>query len=240
MANNGSPCVVPAAHVVVEAGYRSQSTVGANGTSTLQTYPLALLRFGVARHLELVLQPPVFSQRGGAALGGTFVPAHGTQDSGAGIKWMLDDRPRFQDAVEAFFSVPTGTPLGSTGFSAAASTSTLTYTAAFTVGSLGISITQNAISNAAPLDPAGATRFFSYQPSLTLSYGFAPNFTLLVAEQLTVPLGPGSGTGNRALIAIQRVVSPSVVIDLDYEINALPLAPAIRQHAIGFGAAIAL
>ncbi|MGB8267211.1 MAG: hypothetical protein WCE44_12850 [Candidatus Velthaea sp.] len=102
------------------------------------------------------------------------------QDAGFGMKRMLDDRPRFQDAIELFATLPTGTPQGSAGFSAGAPTYTLTYTMAFALwGNLGLSITQNGVANAAPLNPAGATRFFSYQPSLTLGYAFGSNFTLL-------------------------------------------------------------
>jgi hypothetical protein len=240
-ADNGSPCVVPSSQVVVEAGYRAQSTPGQSGSSTLDTYPLVLLRAGLGGHAELIVQPPAISTRSGAALGGTFVPAHGLQDTGVGVKWMLADRPRFQDAVEAFISVPTGTPLGTTGFSAGAPTYTLTYTASFTLtGNLSLSVTQNAIAGAAPLDPAGATRFFSYQPSLTIGYAFAPNFTLLAGDQIAAPLAPGAGTGNRALIAIQRVLSPAIVLDVDYEVNALPAAPAFRQHAFGAGVGLQL
>jgi hypothetical protein len=65
----------------------------------------------------------------------------------------------------------------------------LTYTASFTLsGNLGISVTQNAIAGAAALEPTGAARFFSYQPSLTIGYAFAPNFTLLVGDQVSAPV----------------------------------------------------
>ena len=240
-ANNGSPCVVPASQVLIETGYREQSTTGDDGTSTLAVFPLALVRIGLGARSELVVQPPAQSIRSGVALGGTFVPAVGAQDVGLGFKRTLDDRPSFQDAVGLFYTAPTGTPQGSSGFSAGAPTYMLTYTAAFALpANLGISITQNAVANAAPLDPAGAKRFFSYQPSLTMSYGFARNTTLLVSDQITAPLGPSAGTGNRALIAVQRVLSPGIVLDAEYEINALPAAPASRQHAFGIGGAFTL
>ena len=240
-ADNGSPCVVPPAHVVIEAGYRTQSTTGVSGSSTLQTYPLALARIGLGHRTELILQPPAYSLRGGASLGGTFVPAQGSQDSGFGVKWMHRDLSHFQDAIEAFVTLPIGTPQGSSGFSAGAPTYSLTYTTAFALsGNLSVSLTQNAIAGAAPLDPAGATRFFSYQPSLTIGYAFAPNFTVIAADQIATPLSPGAGTGNRALVAIQRVLSPAVVVDIEYEINALPALPAFRQHALGAGVAFAL
>ena len=240
-ANNGSPCVVPALHIVIESGYRYQQTMGIGGTSTLEVLPLPLVRVGLGAHMELGLAPPTFSNRGGADLGNPFIPARGEQDTGFGVKRMLDDRPSFQDAVELFYTGPTGTPQGTAGFSAGSPTYTLSYTTVFALKeNFGISVTQNAIDGASPLDPSGATRFFSYQPSLTLSYGVAPNFTLLASDQVTTPLGPTGGTGNRGLLALQRVVSPGVVVDAEYEINMLPASPSIRQHAFGAGVAFEL
>jgi hypothetical protein len=99
---------------------------------------------------------------------------------------------------------------------------------------------KNALANAAPLDPSGATQFLSYQPWLTISDGFAPSFTLLVTDQITTPLGPNGGSGNLGLIALQRVLSPRVVLDAEYEIDALPASPAVRQDAFGIGAAFEL
>jgi len=239
-ANNGSACVVPPARVMIEFGFRDQTTPGSSGSSRLDILPLALVRVGLGARTELIAQPPAYSNRSGATLGGVFTPASGAQDTGFGFKRMLDDRASFQDAVEVFYTAPTGTPQGGMGFSAGGPTYTLAYTSAFALsGNLGISVTQNATANAAPLDPAGATRFFSYQPSLTLSYGFAPNFTLLAGEQLTSPLAPNAGTGNRAIVALQRVLSAAVVVDAEYEVNLLPQPPAFRQHAFGIGTAFA-
>ena len=103
---------------------------------------------------------------------------------------------------------------------------------------VGLSTTQSFIDNASPLAAGGAARFFSYQPSLTFSYGFAPNTSLLVSDQITTPLGPAGGTGNRGLVGFQRVVSSRLVFDAEYEFNALPGAPAVTQHALGAGAAV--
>lgn len=237
-ANNGSPCVVPPARVLVEAGYRDQTTGGDAGASTLVVFPLALLRIGLGARSEIVVQPPAKSIRGGATLGGTFARVIGSQDLGFGVKHMLDDRASFQDSVGIFYTGPTGVPQGATGFSAGGPTYTLTYTAAFAVTpTLGFSLTQNASANSVPLAQAGGAHFFSYQPSLTVSYAFAPNFTFLISDQITAPLAPGAGTGNRALVALQRVISRKLVLDAEYEVNALPTTPALRQHAFGVGGA---
>jgi hypothetical protein len=240
-ANSGSPCVVPPPHVLIELGYRTQTTTGAGGNSTLDVFPLALIRIGLGKRSEIDVQPPSQSVRSEATLGGLFVPMVGTQDAGVGFKHMLDDRPSFQDSVGVFYSAPTGSPQGSVGFSAGGPTYTLTYTAAFAPApNIGISINQSETANASPLPMAGATRFFSFQLSPTVSYAFAPNTTFLVSAQITAPLGPNTGSGNRALVALQRVLSKAVVIDAEFELNALPVAPALRQHAFGVGGAFAL
>ena len=57
-ANNGSPCVVPPSHVVIEVSYRNQTTAVGGGTSTLEVLPLALIRIGLGARTEIVLQPP--------------------------------------------------------------------------------------------------------------------------------------------------------------------------------------
>jgi hypothetical protein len=242
-ATNGSPCVVAPAHVLIEAGYRDQETAGTtrSGASRLEVYPLALVRAGLGARWEIVLDPPSYANRTGAQLGGVFVPAAGSEDSGFGFKRMLDDRAVFQDAAEIFYTAPTGSPQGTAGFSSGASTYTLSYTASVPVGSvLGASITQNFIANAAPNDPSGAASFFSYQPSITLSYPFGRGFTLLGTEQITTPASSSGGTGNRVLIAVQRVLAPAVVLDAEYEVNALPSPPSNRQHAFGIGGAFLL
>lgn len=239
-ANNGSPCVVPLGELVIEAGYRDQQTSGPGGTSTLLVFPLPLVRIGLGKKWELAAQPPSQAIRSGAALGGVFVPAVGAEDEGFGVKRMLDDRPAFQDAAEFFVTVPTGKPQGPTGFSAGAPTYTLSYTAAVPLGrTLGLSITQNVGIAAAPLAPSGGTMFFSYQPSATLSVALPASFTLMITDQITTPASPWGGTGNRALFAVQRVVSPALVLDAEYELDALPSAPSTRQHAFGIGGAFA-
>src|ERR1700737_1500307 len=57
-ANNGSPCVVPPDHVLIEVGYRNQTTVANGGTSALEVFPLSLLRIGLRPRTEIILQPP--------------------------------------------------------------------------------------------------------------------------------------------------------------------------------------
>jgi hypothetical protein len=240
VAINGAPCVVPSGGVVVEAGYRNQTTT-AGGTSTLSTYPEPVVRVGFPSRNEVVVSPGlIYSRRTGADLGGTFVPVQGQQDAGAGFKHLLRDRPWIQDALELFITLPTGYPAGPVGFSAGIPTYLLGYSATLPLGSrFAVSTTQNLILNGGPDGSGASTRFFAYQPALGISYALANPTTLLLQDQITTPTAPGGGTGNRAFIAVQQVVSPNVVVDVEFEVNLLP-APGFNQHALGTGIAVRL
>ena len=213
---------------MLEAGYRNQWTDGAAGRSVLQVFPLALLRIGIGSANEIVVLPPSAANRSGAILGGVFAPQSGSEDAGVGLKRMLHDRAWYQDSAGFFYTAPTGTQ-GPIVFSAGTPTYTLTYTSSFPIGSrVAISATQNAT-----LVP----QFFSYQPSLAVSFALNGKTTLILSDQITTPLSSAGGTGNRALAAVQYVVSPRALVDAEYEINALPSALAVRQRAIGIGGA---
>jgi hypothetical protein len=239
VAVNGSPCVVPRGRVVVEAGGREQLTTAPDGTSRLVTAPDPLVRIGIGDRDEIVVSPTlIFSWRGGANLGAPFVPAFGMQDAGFGFKRELDDRPDMQDAIEAFVTVPTGFPRGPTGFSAGTTTELVGYSIVIPLSAtVGLTSTQNVVRGSAPNAAGVTTAFTAYQPSLGVSYALGARATVLVQDQITTPLAPGAGTGNRALLGFQEVVAPNIVVDAEYELNALPPANA-HQRAVGIGVAV--
>lgn len=173
-----------------------------------------------------------YSQRGGANLGvPPFVPASGLQDAGIGFKRRLHDRPWAQDALEVFVSLPTGFPSGGSGFSAGAPTYLAGYSLSFALtANLSLTTTQNVV---------WAGGFGSYQPSAGFSYALGARGAFLVQDQVVTPASAAGGTGGRVLVALQRALSPNVVVDAEYEINVLP-QPGFAQHAFGFGAAVKL
>jgi hypothetical protein len=237
---NGSPCVVPSGQVVFESGYRNQVTTAA-GTSWLTTYPNPVVRFGIADGNEIVVAPPLaFSFRTGANLGGTFVPGSGIQDAGVGFKRQLTDAPWTQAALEAFVTLPTGFPPGPHGFTFGIPTYLLGFSASFVLNDrLALTTTQNVNLTAGPSAGGALQPFFSYQPSLGLSYALSSRTALLLQDQLTIPTGPGGPTGNRGFAAIQQSFGPAVVLDAEFEQNFLP-QPGFNQHAIGAGLTLRL
>ena len=233
-ATNGAACVALPGRVVIEDGYRNQVSVGP-GTQTLTAYPNAIFRFGLRGHNEILAAPYVYTQRAGenSALG--FAPATGSQDAGLGFKHLLRDQPWAQDAVNLFATVPTGAPSGSSGFSSGLTTYTLGYSVMLPVnGFIGFSTTQNFILNAAPGASGSVQRFFSYQPAASLTFALTSKLTCLLQDQLTMPVGPSAGTGNRGLTGFQFAASPNVVFDAEFELNLLPAA-GVSQHAIDAG-----
>jgi hypothetical protein len=238
-ATSGAVCVAPPGAVVLGAGYREQTTIG-TGRQLLEVYPEPVALIGFAPRAELIVAPSlIYSRRLGKS--GSALPAlAGQQDAGAGLQYLIADRPILQQAVAVFVTVPTGFPVGPSGFSAGAPSYALSYTAALNLGGpFGLS-TSHGILVASGSNAAGAVRrYIAYQPTLNFSYAVATRTTILLEDQITAPTGPQAPTGNRALLAVQQVLAPNLVLDAEYEINLLP-APGFAQHAFGTGLTVRL
>jgi hypothetical protein len=143
-----------------------------------------------------------------------------------------------QDALEVFVTLPTGYPGGTPGFTFGLPTYLLGYSASFSLNDrIALTTTQN-FNLAAGINGGGDVRpYFSYQPSLGISYALASRTALLLQDQLTIPTAPGGTTGNRALEAIQQTLGANLVLDVDFEQNLLPQA-GYSQHAFGAGLAV--
>jgi hypothetical protein len=219
---NGSPCVVPVGQLVIESGYRNQVTSGA-GTSWLTTYPSLVARFSAGGANEIVVLPPLaYSFRTGRDLGGTFVPAAGIQDAGAGFKHRLHDLAWMQDALELFITLPTGYPSGAPGFTFGVPTYLLGYSASFSLSDrLGLTTTQNFNLTAGANGTGALVPYVSYQPSLGLSYALSSRTSLLLQDQLTTRGGPGASAGNRGFAALQQSVGANAVADVELRTKLL-------------------
>jgi len=142
-----------------------------------------------------------------------------------------------QSAVSFFYTAPTGLH-GANGFSAGAPTYNVTGAAAFTL-SPNFSATFNAsVTSNAGANPAGRiARFVSWNPAITLGFALNSQTSLLVQEEVTSPLGPGAGSGDRVILALQHIVSRRLILDIEQEANVLPPS-GTRVQAIGVGGAI--
>jgi hypothetical protein len=228
-ASGGAVCVAAPGVVVLGAGYRDQVTVGTT-RQTLLVYPAPVALVGLPAQNELIVAPGLTLSRRIGGAGSALTPATGQQDAGLGFQHLLSDRPATQQALEVFATFPTGYPTGPSGFSMGAPTYQLGYTIAESITPAVGATLSNAVVDGSGWTPAGSMRrFVGYQPSLTVSFALTPSTSLLLEDQIAAPTGPQSPTGNRALAGLQQTLSPAFVIDLDYEVNALP-APGTSQH----------
>jgi hypothetical protein len=233
-ATSGAVCVAPPGAIVLGVGYREQATVG-SGRQLLEVYPEPVALVGVAPRAELIVAPSLTYSRRFGTSGSGLAPIAGQQDSGVGAQYLLSDPAALQQALAFFVTLPSGFPTGPSGFSAGAPTYAVSYTVALTLGGpLGLSTSQGVLVASGSNPVHAIQRYVAYQPTLNFSYAAAARTTLLLEDQITAPTGPQAPTGNRALFAVQVVLSPNAVLDAEYEMNLLP-APGFAQHAFGAG-----
>jgi hypothetical protein len=235
-ASGGSPCTVAKGRVVVEVGYRNEIDAGQGGTSILSSYPMAVIRMGIDKRNELLVVPPTMAVRSGVA-GNVFLPAIGTQDSGLGWKHNFHARAAYQDALALTITTSTGT----NGYSAGGPTFALDYVGALSLGPrVFASASFGAIdAPGTPLAGGPPQRFLSYQPSATVGYGLDARSVLFASDNVSFPLRPGGGSSNVLLLAAQRAISRSAVVDVETELNLRPQA-GFSERTIGFGGAFYL
>ena len=231
---SGSPCTVPRKHVVVEFGYRNEVDDGKGGTSILSSYPMTLVRLGLGKRDEILYAPPTMAIRAGANVPTLFTPSSGVLDSGFGWKHNIQSHYWYQDAVEVFVTVPTGT----NGQSLGGPSYAFSYTGAFSPsGKLGI-VASFTLTNApgTPQNGGVLRRYASYGPAITFSYPIDNSTSVILNENVTIPANPTGGTSNVLLVALQRALSPGFVVDVESEYNLTP-ATGYHERAIGFGGA---
>lgn len=228
-ATGGAVCVAQPGVVVLSLGYRDQATTG-TGRQELVVYPEPTLIVGLRSNTELLVAPSLsYSLRIGSN-GSVLPPVSGLQDSGIGLQRMFADSPWAQQSVELFATFPTGYPAGPTGYSAGAPTYQLSYSIAVPLNArLGASLSAALLVASAGAPTNSVQRYLAFVPSANLSFSASPAMTLLLEDQIGAPSAPHGPTANRVLFGIQQALSPNVVVDVDYETNALP-PPGFNQH----------
>ena len=234
-ATSGSPCTVAEKHVVVEFGYRNEIDAG-KSTSILSSYPMTTIRYGIDKHDEVVVVPPTTAIRAGLP-SEQFTPAIGSLDGGLGFKHAIHSHYWYQDAVEVFVTIP----IGSKAYTLGTPSYTFTYVGAFSPpGKLGINTSFSLVNGRGQPENGGPERrFASYAPSITLSYELNASTSLLVNDNVAIPIDPNGGTSNVLLVGLQRALSPGLVVDVESEFNFTPVA-GYNQRAIGVGGAFSI
>jgi len=216
--------------IVVESGWRRQITDDPAGAVTLGSGPLALVRVGVAKRVEIGLAPPAPQSRlvTGVAPSDT---ARGTSDPVVALKYLILDRA----STQASLGIAYAPPLGRGEFSNGLPTYAVMLNAGTALSARASFATSLAASTAAGADARGVTRsFFVFAPSFTLAYALDATDTVLLQDALVSRQGPALPAGSRAFVALQRAIGARIAVDVDYERN---LAPQLgtRARAVGFG-----
>lgn len=226
----GSPCVVAPHEIVIEAGFRRQSMTSPIGSATLSSGPLAFVRAGVGKRIELGIAPPAQQVRSVTGIAPVDT-ARGQTDIVLAAKYLVLDAQNAQASLGVAYAPPTGTG----EFTAGAPTHSVS-------GNLGLVLspklsfaTSQAFGTAIGAGPGGAARsFFVYAPSYTFAYSLDGATTLLAQAALVSRQGPLLPSGNRGLVALQRAIDARLAVDVDYEVNLKPVLGA-PQRAAGFG-----
>jgi hypothetical protein len=225
----GAPCVVLRDAIVVETGFRRQTTASSGGSSTLADGPLTFVRAGIAKRFELGIAPPAPQSRTIAG-NSPFDAARGTTDLVLAAKYLVVDTGVTQGSLGASYAPPTGTG----EFTAGAPTYSLSANLGLTLSSKLAFTTSQVFGTAVGADASGANRtFFVYAPSFTLAYALGGATTLLVQDALVSRQGPLLPAGSRGYVALQRAVGNRLAVDLDYEVNLASTAGP--SHAVGIG-----
>ncbi len=218
-----SPCVVPLGHVVVETGFQ-HATLRGPGGGTTDNYPQAVFRAGIAGRNELVLIAPNYITQSSSD-GDTS----GWSATTLGIKHSLGYNGTWQGAVEALFTLPTGSDaFGSRGLGAAFN-GIVAYSLSEQVGfSLQLGVSSQTDPSA-----SGGERFTSFISIFVATWQPAERLQFYGEIFGQSSTGPGKGAGYNADGGLQYLLTPSWEVDLE---GGVRLAGDLGGYTHYFGA----
>jgi hypothetical protein len=195
-----SACVVPFGKALLEAGYQFQKS---SEPGYQQNFPEAELRIGLPANNELVILPPNYVHQ-------TIIPNSGFNATTVGIKHEIGYNKHWLGAVEALYTLPTGSnAFGSHGLGAAFN-GIISYTfnpkfnLTFMLG--GTTQTES--------DFNGGQRFNSINPDLVLTYAPADKLNFYAEIYAQTKTGPTEGSGSNCDAGIIYLLSPNFTVDL--------------------------
>jgi hypothetical protein len=229
-ATGGAPCVVPRGELVVESGWRRQ-LMWQPGYDVLASGPLALLRYGIGRRVELAIAPPALQSRF-AEPGAGFDNTRGWADAAVALKYIFVDQSAAQASVGFTYTPPTGTG----EFTNGAPTFAVSQNIGLTLSDRWSFATSQVIgTNVGPNAAGRNVTYFDYTPSYTLAYALTNATNVLAQVALESRQGPLEPSGNRSFLALQQALGSRIAVDVDFERNLKPMVGLGPQQALGFG-----
>lgn len=217
-------CSIKRGMVMIETGYLNQTTSGSGANSTV-TYPNGFVRAGVSKSLELDFTPASYISTSGAPR------ANGATDTTYGLKWEAGYTSKLTIGLSAAATLQTGSP-AFTELGPSYNTS-FNYTYALTpvFGLFG----SFAYSSLVGINPAGGAnqRFGSFAPSLGLTAALPGNQQLFAEYALIGSAGPNLGSRNLYDFGYQAVLSPRLMVDLEYGASPTLIAGSKYSYVSG-------
>lgn len=204
-----SPCAVKPRETVVEGGYANQS-----GGQPMTIYPQGFLRFGAAPGFELDVAGP-----------------NGKFDSGFGLKYEFAHDAQHAYAVDAIYTLPTGSAQFTSG--APAEQVNFDYSGPLTPGT-GFGTTLGVANSAAQALDGHTARTTTFLPSAVVTTLLNDRTQLYLEGYGSTRLRPDGGSLFGLDGGVQYLISPR--LEIDAELGRTVTGVAISHYAgIGFG-----
>lgn len=195
-----SACVAPEKTFILETGYQYQQL---SGGGTLQNFPAAELRLGLANRYEInIYLPNYVVQTEPSAAGFTPVALGLKHEVVANEKWVF--------ALEGFAILPSGTATYGSRRLGEAFYGVFSYNLSSTInvsGMLGGSSQSESIVN-------GGQRYFSVNPDLVLAWS-KEKISLYGEVYGQSKTGPQEGSGFNMDAGVLYLIRKNIVIDLE-------------------------
>ena len=218
-----SVCVVPMGKVVVEVGFQHATLRGQGGGRT-DNYPQPVLRTGLPGRNEFVLIGPNYITQNSSDR-----DISGWSATTLGIKHSLGYNSTWQGAVEALFTLPSGSSaFGSRGLGYA-----VNGIAAYSLTEqIGLAL-QLGVSSQTDPEGAGGDRLTSFISNLVATWQPAERLQFFGEIFGQSKTGPGKGAGYNFDGGIQYLLTPSWEVDVE---GGVRLTGDLGGYTHNFGA----
>ena len=222
-----SVCPVPPHQAVLETGYSNTATTGVGANSTTNV-PQAFVHTGIGPRIEFNFTPPSLESTNNG-----FAKTTGSSDPGFGVKGILGYTPRVQYGVGATMTVPTGSAAYTNGANTYAFVVNGTYVFAGNLSAFGTAGFDSLVGTG---QNGNLARFFSFIPSLGVSYSLPSNWYLFGEAASFGHVAPNVGSRSLLDYGIQKVTGH---VQFDAEAgNALNALNGSRLHYVGAGVSV--
>lgn len=217
-------CTVKRGVVMIENGYVNQANSGAGASNTV-TYPNAFVRIGMGKNVELEFSPASYTSNSGTPR------TTGATDTTYGIKWEAGYTSNLTYGLSASATLQTGSPAVTELGPSYNASFNYTYTLTPIFGLFG-SFAYSSLVGTSPANGA-KQRFGSFAPSLGLTGSLPGNQQLFIESAQIGSAGPGLGSRSFYDYGYQAVLSPRLMVDLEYGASPTVIAGSKYSYVGG-------